>query len=274
MSSLDSIYQVNAFATPPYLGNPAAVCVLTEDRTDEWMQNLATQIGLSETAFLRPLDNNHFHLRWFTPAYEVDLCGHATMASAHVLWEQNLAASEVIRFESRSGTLEAAPVDSRVQLNFPVTPVTEEEPASGLVDCFTTEGTVIPVLFSGRSAFDLFLQYESEQIVRDMQVDFDRLNEFDVRGVIVTAQGSDEFDVVSRFFAPGAGVEEDPVTGSAHCSLIDFWSQRLGTDQLTGFQASERGGIVHMTRQGDRVLLGGDAVTDRVLFESWRDLPV
>lgn len=274
MPSLDRIYQVNAFATLPYSGNPAAVCVLTEERSDDWMQQLATEIGLSETAYLQPVADNHFRLRWFTPAYEVDLCGHATVASAHVLWEQGLANRDVIRFDSRSGILEASPVDGRVQLNFPVTPVSEKSPEQGLTECFSYNGSTPAVEFAGRSAFDLFLQYGSEEVIRGMQVDFERLNNYDARGIIVTARGTGEFDIVSRFFAPGTGVDEDPVTGSAHCSLIDFWGPRLNTRTLTGFQASERGGIVHMTRQEDRVLLAGDAVTDQVLFESWRELPV
>jgi PhzF family phenazine biosynthesis protein len=252
------IYHVDAFATKPFEGNPAAVCLLSELRPAEWMQSLAAEMNLSETAFVRPIDEG-FELRWFTPAIEVDLCGHATLASAHVLWSEDAAPhSEPIRFHTRSGVLTCTQAGNLIELDFPATPAAPSDPPAGLLEAMGVRPS-----FVGRSKFDKFLVVESEEGVRSLNPDFGALRRVQgMRGVIVTSASSDpRFDFVSRYFAPGAGVDEDPVTGSAHCCLGPFWGERLGKTELTGFQASRRGGIVRMRLAGDRVILGGTAVT-------------
>lgn len=254
------IYTVDAFAQTPFTGNQAAVCLLDKMPMDEWLLGLAKEMNYSETAFLIPTqaDDADFHLRWFTPAYEVDLCGHATLASAHILWNENGWQESQLRFQTRSGVLTANRTTDRIELDFPATPPQAcELPAE-----------VLPALgiqspkFCGRSRFDGFVAVESERELLELSPDFNSLRRADVRGVIVTASADrDGCDFVSRFFAPAAGVDEDPVTGSAHCSLAPYWSQRLGKTQMLGYQASSRGGYVSVTNQGDRILLGGTAIT-------------
>src|SRR5262245_54201734 len=252
------IYHVDAFATKPFEGNPAAVCLLADERSAAWMQSLAAEMNLSETAFVRPLDDG-FQLRWFTPAIEVELCGHATLASAHVLWTEGVVpGTETIRFHTKSGLLTCRQSGKFLELDFPSTPAEAAQPPAGLL-----ESLGVQPLWIGRSKFDTFLLVESEQIVRSLQPDFARLRQITgMRGVIVTSKSSDpRYDFVSRYFAPGAGIDEDPVTGSAHCCLAPFWGQRLGKTEMTGFQASSRGGVVRVRVSGDRVILGGQAVT-------------
>jgi predicted PhzF superfamily epimerase YddE/YHI9 len=252
------IYQVDAFAEKRFEGNPAAVCLLHDDLPGEWMQSMAAEMNLSETAFVRPIDDG-FELRWFTPAMEVDLCGHATLASAHVLWSEGIAPPrEPIRFHTRSGVLTCRPAGNAIELDFPATPATACDPPDGLLEALDVRPA-----FVGRSKFDKFLVVDSEEVVRSLQPDFAALRRIaDMRGLIVTSISSDpRFDFISRFFAPGAGVDEDPVTGSAHCCLGPFWGERLGKAELTGFQASKRGGVVRVRVSGDRVILGGTAVT-------------
>ena len=249
--------QVDAFSDRPFAGNPAAVCFLEEAADAEWMQNVAMENNLSETAFVRKLDDG-FELRWFTPAYEVDLCGHATLASAHALWSEGLVKdSEAIRFHSRSGVLTCTKDGSQISLDFPATP---PEPAAA--DEELCEALGVQPRFVGRSKFDRFLVLNSEEELRSVQPDFGRLGKVEGRGFIVTSTTDDQrFDFVSRLFAPGAGVDEDPVTGSAHCCLGPYWAKQLGKNQLTAYQASRRGGIVQVRVDGDRVILGGEAVT-------------
>jgi predicted PhzF superfamily epimerase YddE/YHI9 len=252
------IFHIDAFATKPFEGNPAAVCLLSEPRPAEWMQLLAAEMNLSETAIVRPLDDG-FELRWFTPAIEVDLCGHATLASAHVLWRQGVVAvTDFIRFMTRSGILTCRLAGDLIELDFPALPVTAADPPVGLVEALDVRPT-----FVGRSKFDMFLVVESEEVIRALNPDFAALRQIaGMRGVIVTGPSSDpRFDFISRYFAPGAGIDEDPVTGSAHCALAPFWGERLGKTEMTGFQASRRGGVVHTHLSGDRVILGGTAVT-------------
>jgi len=249
--------QVDAFTDRPFTGNPAAVCLLEEERDEEWMQAVAAEMNLSETAFVRPL-NTGFELRWFTPTIEVDLCGHATLASAHALWSENVVEPDAqIRFYSKSGELICTRRDDLIELDFPATPVTTAEPSSQLCDALGIEAD-----FQGASKFDSLVPVESEQVLRSIRPDFAKLRALPSRGVIVTSASADSrFDFVSRFFAPNAGVDEDPVTGSAHCALGPFWSARLGKTEMTAYQASSRGGIVRVRVAGDRVFLAGQAVT-------------
>lgn len=249
--------QIDAFTDRPFAGNPAAVCLLDEERDADWMQTVANEMNLSETAFVRPLGNG-FELRWFTPAFEVDLCGHATLASAHALWtEGDVSGGQPIRFHTKSGVLTCTRNGDFIELDFPATPAQEAEPPAGLLDALGVTPS-----FVGRSKFDKFVLVESEQVVRSLKPDFARLRKISMRGVMVTSTSDDpRFDFVSRYFAPGAGIDEDPVTGSAHCCLGPFWSERLGKTEMTAFQASARGGIVRVQVKGDRVILGGQAVT-------------
>ncbi len=254
------LFQVDAFTDRPFAGNPAAVCLLDGPRDSDWMQDVAREMNLSETAFLHPLGNG-FALRWFTPAIEVELCGHATLASAHVLWETGtLAPEEIARFHTLSGLLTAGRKGEWMELDFPARPVEEIQPPEGLVEALGA-GAAEPA-FVGRSKYDYLLELSSEEAVRGLEPDHRRLASLPVRGVIVTAGASSApFDFVSRFFAPGSGVDEDPVTGSAHCSLGPYWRRRLGRDELLAYQASARGGEIRVRIEGDRVKLGGQAVT-------------
>jgi predicted PhzF superfamily epimerase YddE/YHI9 len=251
------IVQVDAFSPRPFGGNPAAVCVLPRPADAAWMQHVALEMNLSETAFLVPVDDG-FHLRWFTPAVEVDLCGHATLASAHVLWEdEHLPAATQARFHTRSGVLLADRRGEWIELNFPATPEVPAEVPPALLPALGAEAVHV-----GRNRFDYIVQLESEKAVRELKPNFSALRTIGVRGIIVTAQASTAgFDFVSRFFAPGAGVDEDPVTGSAHCCLGPYWAERLGKAEFMAYQASARGGVVRVRVQGERVILGGQAVT-------------
>jgi predicted PhzF superfamily epimerase YddE/YHI9 len=250
--------QVDAFTDRPFAGNPAAVCVLPGPRDDGWMQSVAREMNLSETAFVRR-DGDAFGLRWFTPLVEVDLCGHATLATAHALWEDNLVARDApARFLTRSGPLTATRDGAWIELDFPALPV--QEPFAEVETLAQALGQ--PVRFAGRSTYDLLAEAESEDAVRAARPDLRRLGALPFRGVILTSRAaSGGFDFVSRFFAPALGVDEDPVCGSAHCCLAPFWAGRLGKSDLLGYQASARGGVVRVRHRGPRVLLGGQAVT-------------
>ena len=251
------LYQVDAFTERPFEGNPAAICVLNDTRPTPWMQSVAAEMNLSETAFVRKLGDD-YELRWFTPTTEVDLCGHATLASAHVMWREGFARDdESVRFQTKSGALTCSRAGGIIEMDFPAVPIAEEQAPGALIDALGVRPT-----YTGASKFYLLL-VESEAIVRAVQPNFDALRRVaGTRGVIITSPSSDpRFDFVSRFFAPGAGIDEDPVTGSAHCCLAPFWSERLGKTAMTGFQASRRGGVVHARLARDRVVLGGKAVT-------------
>ena len=251
------IVQVDAFTDRPFAGNPAAVCILDAPRDEQWMRDVAAEMNLSETAFLHR-EGDGWSLRWFTPAVEVDLCGHATLASAHVLWQDGLLSpDQEARFHTRSGLLTAARQGDWISMDFPAKPEQEAPAPDGL-----ERALGVPPVYVGRSHFDWLVEVESESVVRALAPDLGLLASVDARGVIVTARGGDgTYDFVSRFFAPRVGVPEDPVTGSAHCVLAPFWARRLGRDALTGFQASRRGGVVKVRVVGDRVVLGGQAVT-------------
>lgn len=252
-----AIYQIDAFTDRPFAGNPAAVCVLPGPRAELWMQQVAREMNLSETAFLVPRADG-FKLRWFTPAAEVDLCGHATLASAHLLWETGrLEPHQEAVFFTRSGRLSARRHDGRIVMDFPAEPPVETPPPALLLDALGVEPGYV-----GRNRMDYLVQVASPAVVEALAPDMHRLAQVDTRGVIVTAPASDgPYDFVSRFFAPRLDIPEDPVTGSAHCCLGPFWQPRLGKAALVGYQASPRGGVVHVQPTGDRVLLGGHAVT-------------
>lgn len=251
------IMQVDAFTAEPFRGNPAAVCVMTAPRDDRWMAQVAQEMNLAETAFLTPHEDG-YNLRWFTPAVEVDLCGHATLASAHVLWEcGHLPTGRQARFHTRSGLLTADRRGDWIELDFPATP---PEPVEAPPDLL--EALDVTPAYVGRNRFDYLVQVESEPAVRAVQPDLRRLRALGARGVIVTGRAAaGDYDFVSRFFAPGAGIDEDPVTGSAHCCLGPFWRERLGKSEFLAYQASARGGVVRVRVGDGRVYLGGQAVT-------------
>ena len=252
------IVQVDAFTNKPFTGNPAAVCVLPAAPPDPWMRHVAREMNLSETAFLTPRDGG-YQLRWFTPAVEVDLCGHATVASAHVLWQDgHLPADRQARFHTRSGLLLADRRGEWIELDFPAKQV---EAAPAPQELLPALG-ISQAAFVGRNVFDYFVELDSEETLRALNPEHSTLRKLPVRGIIVTARSATaEFDFVSRFFAPGSGIDEDPVTGSSHCALGPYWAARLGKTELTAFQASARGGVVRVRLQGDRVILGGQAIT-------------
>ncbi len=250
--------QVDAFTGEPLGGNPAAVCLLPAPADASWMQRVAREMNLSETAFLVRRDDGAFDLRWFTPAVEVDLCGHATLASAHVLWEANhLARNAPAVFHTRSGRLSAVLRDGWIEMDFPAEPAEAAPAPDGLAGALGIQPTWV-----GRNRFDYLVEADTAATVRRLAPDFRRLGAIDARGVIVTAEAeTDGFDFVSRFFAPRTGIDEDPVTGSAHCCLGPYWRRRLGRDRFTAWQASERGGLVRVAVRGERVTLSGQAVT-------------
>lgn len=252
-----NIYHVDAFTEEAFSGNPAAVCPLTGPADEDWMQQVAHEMSLSETAFLHP-EGDGFRLRWFTPKVEVDLCGHATLAAAHLLWEMGMADPEQpIRFHSRSGTLSAVFEKQWIWLDFPA------EPPHTVAAPYELERALgIKPRYVGKNRFDFLAEMPSEAALHALRPDMERLAQLPARGVIVTAATqADGFDFVSRFFSPATGIPEDPVTGSGHCCLGPFWGARLKKDEMTGYQASERGGVVKVRLMGDRVALGGRAVT-------------
>lgn len=258
------LLQIDAFADSAFQGNPAAVCLLDSaiDNSD-WMQHFATEMNLSETAYVWPMGSNEFSLRWFTPAAEVDLCGHATLASAHALWSTKLVPSDSeIHFRTRSGILTVSTDGKWLTMNFPARPGDTVEPPEGL---FEALGLCEPYPAKGQvkaNGMDYLVELANEEAVRNLEPDFRRLAKVEARGVIVTAlsDGSEQ-DFVSRFFGPRVAVDEDPVTGSAHCFLGPYWSEKLGKTELVGFQASRRGGTVRLSVAGERVLLRGKALT-------------
>jgi PhzF family phenazine biosynthesis protein len=251
------ILQVDAFTDRPFSGNPAAVCVLPGPRDDGWMQDVAREMNLSETAFLVRRDDG-WGLRWFTPAVEVELCGHATLASAHALWETGLlGADETARFHTLSGELRAVRRGDRIELDFPARPAEPVSAPPGLSRALDAEPIHV-----GRNDFNLLVVIESEELLRELRPDIGLLRGLPSRGVIVTSEASMEgYDFVSRYFAPRVGVDEDPVTGSAHCCLAPYWSGVLGRAEMKAYQASARGGTVGVRVAGDRVHLSGQAVT-------------
>lgn len=255
------IFQVDSFTKEPFHGNPAGVCLLTEAQSDTWMASVAREMNLSETAFLLP-EGSAYRLRWFTPAAEVDLCGHATLASAHILWQTGkLQPDQVARFETRSGTLTAALHGDWIQMNFPVTAPTEVTTPAGLLETLFAGSSPTIARYVGKSIFDYLVEIDAEDAVRNLKPDFVELNKFAARGVIVTSRASGKYDFISRFFAPQVGINEDPVTGSSHSCLTPYWAKKLNKPDMMAYQASARGGELHVILSGDRVLIEGQAVT-------------
>ena len=249
---------VDAFTSVPFAGNPAAVCILKQAQSEAWMQSVANEMNLSETAFLLPQGQNVFRLRWFTPKVEVKLCGHATLASAHVLWEEGHT-SGPLHFETLSGRLAAEQKeDGWIGLNFPSKSVTESVCPPEL-----SQGLGVEPVFTAKYDSGFLLEVANQEVLLGMQPDFGRLLESGCGRVIVTckAEAGDKYDLFSRFFAPDAGINEDPVTGSAHCVLGSYWAKKLGKNELHAFQCSERGGELRLSVQGDRTVLQGRAVT-------------
>ena len=255
-----SIIQVDAFTATPFQGNPAAVCVLTAPRDSQWMQYVAREMNLSETAFLIPRDRG-FELRWFTPTTEVLLCGHATLASAHVLWTEGyLAPEQAAEFHTKSGILTARKLGNWIELDFPATPsVIDVTMPVGLEEALGTSVQTV-----ARNSLGLLVEVGNQAIVEHLHPNFSQLVDLGIAKIVVTSQADAEtdYDFVSRFFAPGIGIHEDPVTGAAHCCLAPYWFDYLQKTQMLGYQASERGGMVKVVYDGgDRVSLSGQAIT-------------
>ena len=252
------VIQVDAFTNRAFQGNPAAVCVLPSLQDDRWMQSVAREMNLSETAFLLKQDR-HYSLRWFTPTTEVPLCGHATLASAHVLWTEGYASTgQELKFETKSGVLTAKYQDDWIELNFPVNRSQDIPPSTKLSDALGVN--LKTVLYN---SLGYLVEVASARQVQQLQPNFTLLKQLPISNVIVTSKAQDsEYDFVSRFFAPGLGIDEDPVTGAAHCCLAPYWRDRLQKNQFLAYQASSRGGVVKVNYDGgDRVTLLGQAVT-------------
>ncbi len=252
------IVTVDAFTGRPFSGNPAAVCVLPKPQPEQWMRDVAREMNLSETAFLTPYDDG-YNLRWLTPLVEVDLCGHATIGASHVLWEDgHLPAGSQARYYTRSGLLTADRHGDWIELDFPVKLAEPAQPPGELLPAL---GIARPKAVC-KNAFDYLVEIDSEHALRNLTPNHSLLKQVPVRGVIVTAASDEsEYDFVSRFFAPAAGVDEDPVTGSAHTALGPYWGAKLDKTEMTGYQCSPRGGVVRMRLNRDRIILGGQAVT-------------
>ncbi len=255
------VFKVDAFTNTPYSGNPAAVCYLEAPATDEWMQSVASEMNLAETAFVLQ-ESDGYRLRWFTPTVEVDICGHATLASAHILWERKLASPDYpIRFHTRSGVLTASKKSDAIELDFPADPESAVELTEDLRIVLKESLGAAP-LYVGKSQRDYLVEVANERVLKEMVPNMSILAQVPMRGYIVTTKSDrPEFDFISRCFYPAVGIPEDSVTGSAHCCLAIFWANRLGKSEMTGYQASSRGGTVGVKLVGDRVILIGQAVT-------------
>ena len=251
------LFQVDAFTKEKFKGNPAGVCITETALTDSQMQNIAMEMNLSETAFLVP-EADGYRLRWFTPEAEVKLCGHATLASAHVLFEKNyLNKNQTANFYTLSGLLTAKMNDGLIELDFPAK---LEEPVADFPEIeFIIKRKPV---YIGKNEFDFLVEVENEEMVRQLEIDMQKLKSLPVRGLIVTARSDKAgIDFVSRFFAPAVGVYEDPVTGSAHCCLAPYWMKKIGKSEFNAYQASKRGGFLKLRVEGNRVKILGEAVT-------------
>ncbi|MGI9553288.1 MAG: PhzF family phenazine biosynthesis protein [Thermodesulfobacteriota bacterium] len=250
-------YIVDAFTETAFKGNPAAVCILNKPIPDDLMQNIASEFNLSETAYLLKQSNN-YRLRWFSPTTEVDLCGHATLASAHFLWENGmLNHNQDAEFSTNSGIITARKINDDIEMDFPVEEAYETQCPAAIID-----GLNIKPEYVAKNRFDYLVEVENEDIVKQLEPNIEVVKNIDCRGVIVTSlTQNSKFDFVSRFFAPRFGIPEDPVTGSAHCALGPYWSKKTGKSRLIGFQASQRGGVVKVEVTKENVKLGGKAVT-------------
>lgn len=259
------ILQIDAFTRAAFRGNPAAVCLLDEAKPAAWMQSVAAEMNLSETAFVVPRQSGDgFDLRWFTPALEVPLCGHATLASAHALWEtERLSAAQAARFHTLSGLLTARRAPDVIEMDFPALYTRPAELPPLVLQALSTTPRAVQVSWRSDSTDGNYVvELETETVVRELKPDFNLLRQFTKAGVIVTARSNGApYDFVSRYFACHVGIDEDPVTGAAHCILTPYWAEQLGKNELQAYQASARGGAVNVRLNGDRVILGGAAVT-------------
>jgi PhzF family phenazine biosynthesis protein len=251
------VFYIDAFTGKAFAGNQAAVCLLDQAADEQWMQSVAAEIGFSETAFI-VRKGNDFSLRWFTPSCEMELCGHATLASAHALWQEGwLTRDKKAVFHTAGGVLTAKEISSGIEMDFPAESAATAEAPHGLAEALGAEPKHI-----ARSRMDILVEVDDAATVRNLIPDMVMLRKIDTRGVIVTAVSDvPEYDFVSRFFAPGIGIDEDPVTGSAHCCLGPYWQTRLGKSDFRAYQASKRGGVIGVKVRGDRILLTGSAVT-------------
>lgn len=251
------LFQVDAFTAVPFKGNPAGVCLLKRPVDDEWMRCVAMEMNLSETAFLLP-ETKGWSLRWFTPKREVSLCGHATLASAHILYETGLlAADATAHFYTKSGELTAVKNGDWITLNFPAREIEPGDPPPGVLQALGNP----PVVFTSLKEDRVLAELEDETAIRSLQPDFTILASLPVRSVMVTARADAPYDFVSRYFAPSLGVNEDPVTGSSHTYLTPYWAKKLGKQEMFAYQSSARGGELRLSLDGDRVLIAGRAVT-------------
>ena len=258
------LYQVDSFTDQPFAGNPAGVCLLDQPLPDATLQALAMEMNLSETAFVEARADGTYGLRWFTPTAEVDLCGHATLASAHILFSEAMVPFDaVLRFQTRSGELRVHQEGEWLVMDFPARP--SEEVA--VLPAYEAMIPGMTVLASAKDAYNIILELPDERAVREAVPEMETIAEHTDQGLIITARG-DNHDFVSRFFGPNVGVPEDPVTGSAHCQLAPFWASRLEKNDFLAYQASQRGGEVRVSLQGDRCLIKGQAVT--VFAGAWR----
>jgi PhzF family phenazine biosynthesis protein len=254
------LLQIDAFTDRPFRGNPAAVCLLDQPADPAWMQRVAAEMNLAETAFVVPQEEG-FGLRWFTPTVEVDLCGHATLASAHALWQLGRVDRQArIAFETRSGVLTAEPDGDRIAIELPARPVSACPTPEGLEAALGAKPRQVSATMPARAHGNIVVEFYNEAEVRALAPRFDLLGGYDF-GVIVTAKGTGRHDFISRYFAVPYGIDEDPVTGSAHCSLAPYWAERLGRTAFLAWQASARGGELDVRLLGDRVRLSGHAVT-------------
>lgn len=250
------IWTVDAFTDRAYAGNPAAVTIVEEFPAGAVCQNMATEMNLSETAFVKPLGVDHFHIRWFTPAVEVKLCGHATLAASHILYQEKIAVGNRITLESQSGPLVVYKNSAELTLDFPL------QRTGPALDIATFQQILGADVVSAEKALDdVIVELSDEASVRKLKINAEKINTIDCRGLIVTAKAKAPYDFISRFFGPRVGVLEDPVTGSAHCKLADYWQKRLHKTEFFAYQASKRGGELKLTIQGDRLHLTGQAVT-------------
>jgi predicted PhzF superfamily epimerase YddE/YHI9 len=250
------LFHVDAFTDRPFGGNSAAICLLPSWKVDGWLQSVASELNLPMTAFLVK-QAGLFDLRWFTPNVEVSLCGHATLASAHILWQRGHATGDEIRFSTKSGVLNAVRSADNIDLDFPLIPEEAAEPPPSLLPALGVSAKYV-----GKNQFDYLVELESEVALRRLKPNFQQLATVPMRGVIVTSMSDDpQFDFVSRFFAPSIGLDEDQVSGSPHCCLGDFWRKRLGKNEFRAYQASARGGILKVRVTKDRAFLGGKAIT-------------
>jgi PhzF family phenazine biosynthesis protein len=254
---MSELFWVDAFTDRPLAGNPAAVCLLDGPREDAWMQGLAREMGLSETAYLLQ-EGDVLRLRWFTPTIEMNLCGHATLATAHVLWEAGrLPPEAAVPFQTLSGTLTCRRTDGWIEMDFPAEPAEAVEPPRGLLD-----GLGLRPVWTGRSRLDFVAELSDEQAVRTLVPDLGAIGTVNARSVLVTAPATTPgFDFVVRCFAPQSGIAEDPATGSAQCTLAPYWAERLGREELVSYQASARGAVLRARPRAGRVTIAGQAVT-------------